>query len=234
MCGRVGNPQLSSLAKMMPPAVISEVFASNNLFSRAVTTISYKSVQSIWYCSTNRDGHYHENWQLFGNGGHLRGFNKNERLLTREKWIEKSRFLPCGRLTSNQAKNFWHNIMKTLSKLASCSWMKAKGHINVFLTCKLNRFLMLPQNQGIFAKKLRFFPPLLLFSKTEIVYLRIRDLKFQSRQKQLYLAEKIWTIHWYLVHNLLKRPTDVALTHSQNDIYSVCVKIFLMVDLKLW
>ena len=155
MCGRVGNPQLSSLAKMMPPAVInSEVFASNNLFSRAVTTISYKSVQSIWYCSTNRDGHYHENWQLFGNGGHLRGFNKNEKLLTREKWIEKSRFLPCGRLTNNQAKNFWHNIMKTLSKLASCSWMKAKEQINVVSNTVLwlIRFLMLPKNQGIFAK----------------------------------------------------------------------------------
>ena len=81
MCGRVGNPQLLS----KDDATSSHqwgLFASNNLFSRAVTTISYKSVQSIWYCSTNRDGHYHENWQLFGNGGHLRGLNKNERLLT--------------------------------------------------------------------------------------------------------------------------------------------------------
>ena len=141
----------------MPPAVIiSEVFASNNLFSRAVTTISYKSVQSIWYCSTNRDGHYHENWQLFGNGGHLRGFNKNERLLTREKWIEKSRFLPCGRLTNDQAKHFWHNVMKTLSKLASRSWTKDKEHVNVVSNLQTELFPDVATESRNFRKKLVF------------------------------------------------------------------------------
>ena len=177
MCGTVGNPQLLS----KDDATSSHqwgLFASNNLFSRAVTTISYKSVQSIWYCSTNRDGHYHENWQLFGNGGHLRGFNKNERLLTCDKWIEKSRYLSRGRLTNDQAKNFWHNVMKTLSKLASCSWMKAKEQINVVSNLQAESFPdVATESRNFRKKKLRFFLPLLLFTKTEIVYLRIRNLK---------------------------------------------------------
>ena len=68
------------------------------------------------------------------------------------KWIEKSRFLPRGRLTNDQAKNFWHNVMKTLSKLASCSWTKDKEQINVVSNILANSFPcdVLPKNPGIF------------------------------------------------------------------------------------
>ena len=66
--------------------------------------------------------------------------------------------------------------------------MKDTEHINVVSNLLAESFPDVARESRNFRKKLRFpaetflwfpgFPPLLLFTKTEIVYLRIRDLKF--------------------------------------------------------